>query len=133
MGRPLKEINWDVVERLMEHGSSGIEIAGKFRIDPDTLYRRFKEEYGCSFQDYKGGVHEAGKADLRSMLWAKTINNKAPGNSTLLLFMARCVLGMKEPESTSLVAANQGEIDKDHVIMTLQHRISELEEHAHKS
>lgn len=127
MARPHKEINWDVVEKLIEYGSSGIEIAAKFRIQPDTLYRRFKEEYGCSFQDYKGATHEAGKADLRAMLWAKTLNNKAPGNAQLLLHMSKCILGLREPEAVSNLAANQEQIDQSHYIMQLEHKIALLE------
>lgn len=133
MARPKKEINWDVVQRLAEQGNSGVAIAAKFEIQSDTFYKRFKDEFGCSFQDYHAGAQEVGKADLRAMLWAKTMNNKAPGNSQLLLFMARCVLGMKEPELTNLVAANQTEIDKDHEIMRLKFTIAQMEEHANKS
>lgn len=127
MARPLKEINWDVVERLIESGCSGTEIAGKFRIQSDTFYRRFKEEYGCSFQDYHAPSQEAGLADLRSMIHAKALNNKAPGNSNLLIFLARCRLGMKEPEVVHNLAANQTQIDQSHLIMELQHKIAELE------
>jgi hypothetical protein len=127
MARPLKEINWDVVEKLIECGCSGIQIAAKFRIQSDTFYIRFKKEYGCSFQDYRGESQEAGLADLMSMLHAKALNNKAPGNSNLLIFLARTKLGLKEPEATTSLAANQQQIDQSHEIMRLQHRIAELE------
>jgi hypothetical protein len=133
MARPRREINWEVVEKLIENGSSGIEIAGKFKIDSDTFYRRFQAEYNCRFADYTAIGSQGGKADLRSMLWAKAINNKAPGNAQLLMFLARCELGMKEPDSVQLLAANQPQIDQTHEIMRLQHRIAELEENADKS
>lgn len=127
MARPPKEINWDVVEKLIEAGCSGTEISAKFRIQSDTLYRRFKEEYGTNFQDFRAKTQEAGIADLKAMLHAKAINNKAPGNSNLLIFLARCLLGYREPEVTHKVAANQEEIDQTHTIMQLQNRIAELE------
>lgn len=128
MARPPKEINWDVVEKLIECGCPGTEIAAKFRIQGATFYRRFEEEYGESFQNYRTRVHEAGVADLRAMLHAKAMNNKAPGNSNLLVFLGRCLLGYREPEVTHKVAANQEEIDQTHTIMQLQNRIAELEE-----
>jgi hypothetical protein len=130
MVRPLKEINWDVVERLIESGCSGVAIASKFRIQKQTFYERFKKEYGCSFQDYHTDVQEAGLADIMSMLHAKALNNKAPGNSQLLIFLARVRLGMKEPETTSGLAANQIQLDQSHLIMQLQYKISQLEENA---
>ena len=127
MARPLKEINWEVVEKLIEAGCKGTEIAAKFRIQSDTFYRRFKDEYGLSFQDYHGESHEAGLADLRAMLHAKALNNSAPGNSNILIFLARCRLGMKEPETTAGLATNQTMLDQTHLIMQLQHKITELE------
>lgn len=123
MARPKKEINWDVVEKLIECGCSGIEIAAKFRIKSDTFYIRFKQEYKCSFQDYRGETQEAGLADLRSMLHAKALHNKAPGNSNLLIFLARTRLGMKEPELFNNLSTNQQQIDQSHIIMQKDHQI----------
>jgi hypothetical protein len=133
MARPRREINWEVVEKLIECGCTGLEIAAKFKLDPDTFYDRFRKEYGVRFADYSGPAAECGKAEIRSMLYAKALNNKAPGNSQLLLFLARCELGMREPELTSMLAANQPQIDQTHEIMRLQHKIAELEDHANKS
>lgn len=132
MARPKKEINWEVVERFIECGSSGTEIAAKFRIQKDTLYRRFKEEYGCGFQDYHIESQEAGLADLRAMIHAKALNNKAPGNSNLLIFLAKCRLGYREPEITHNLAPNQDQIDQSHYIMELEHKISVLESNGNK-
>jgi AraC-like DNA-binding protein len=128
MARPPKEINWEVVERLMECGCKASEIAGKFRINDDTFYRRFKEEYGGSFQDYKGKASEAGLAEIKAMIHAKALNNSAPGNSNLLIFLARCKLGMREPLVANDTAPNQSQIDQSHIIMKLENRIAELEE-----
>jgi hypothetical protein len=127
MARKPKEINWDLVEKLIEYGSHGYEIAGKFKIDENTFYRRFRQEYKCRFADYVGIGHSGGKADLRLMLWSKAFNNKAPGNAQILLKLASCVLGMREPENTPTLAANQQQIDQSHLIMQLQHRLSKYE------
>lgn len=132
MARPLKEINWEVVEKLIECDCSGIEIASKFRIKDDTFYQRFRDEYGCSFQDYRGKARESGIADIKAMLQAKAVNNSAPGNATLLMFLARCRVGMKEPETVHLVAANQAQLDQSHLIMQLQHENTELKANANK-
>lgn len=128
MARPHKDINWEVVEKLIECGCPGTEIAAKFRIQAATFYRRFEEEYKVSFQNYRTDSKEAGLADLRAMIHAKAINNKAPGNSNLLIFLGRCLLGYREPEVVHHVAANQTQIDQTHTIMRLQHEISQLKE-----
>ncbi len=128
MARPLKEIDWDVVERYIESGSNGVEIASDFRIQKQTFYRRFEEKYGVSFQNYHTDNQEAGGAKIRNMLYEKALNNEAPGNAMLLMFLARCRLGMKEPESVHLVAANQTQIDQSHENMELKHELAELKE-----
>lgn len=133
MARPHKYINWEVVERLIECGCPGTEIAAKFRIQSNTFYRRFEQEYGVSFQDYRAESQEAGLADIRAMLHAKALNNKAPGNSNLLVFLARCKLGYREPDVIHTLAANQVQIDQTHLIMQLQHEIEVLKANADKS
>lgn len=128
MARPPKEINWDVVQKLIECGCSGVEIAAKFHIKSDTFYLRFKKEYKCSFQDYRGEAQEAGLADLKAMIHAKALNNKAPGNSNLLIFLAKCKLGMREPDAIRDIAPNQNQIDQSHRIMMLEHELAEAKE-----
>jgi hypothetical protein len=130
MGRPLKEIDWEVVEKYMQAGcKSGATLARKFDMQNETFYKRFKDHYGCSIQDYQAGQEEIGEAELRMVLHEKALDNDAPGNTTLLMFLARCRLGMKEPETVHLLAANQEQIDQSHVIMQLQHENEELKKH----
>ncbi len=133
MSRPRREINWDVVEKLLESGCNGIEIASKFGLGDDTFYRRFKEEYKQNFQDYKGIGQARGEADLRAMMQAKALNNSAPGNTHLLIFLAKTRLGMREPDPISHIAANQVQIDQSHYIMMLENQIAELKANANKS
>ena len=135
MARPPKEINWEKVKQKMEAGCPASEIFSSrdHQISENTFYRRFKKEFGCSFGDYCGELAQCGKGDIRWMLHAKCLNNKAPGNITGLIFKAKCELGMREPELLNILAANQGHIDQTHEIMRLQHRIAELEANANQS
>lgn len=128
MVRPKKEINWEVVEKLMEAKASANEISGKFRINHDTFYKRFKEEYGVSYQDYHSDAEGAGIADLKLMQHAKALNNDAPGNANLLIWLGKVRWGQKEPDITSITPANQIDIDKDHRIMQLEHENAQLRE-----
>lgn len=125
MARPYKDIDWNLVEKYVECGSPGTEIAGKFRIQAETFYRRFEKEYGVSFQNYKASVQDSALADLRLMIHAKALNNKAPGNSNLLIFLAKCKLGYREPDVVHTLAANQNQIDQSHKIMQLEHALAE--------
>jgi hypothetical protein len=122
MARPLKEINWDLVDKYIEVGCNGVEISKKLTVDSDTFYSRFKKEYGKSFSDYSAKFSSGGNADIRLMLHAKAVK----GNVTALIFLAKCNLGMREPEQLNVLAANQPQIDQTHEIMRLQHEIETL-------
>ncbi len=131
MARPPKEINWETVRKKIEAGCPAKEIFNSYdcQVTDETFYKRFKEEFGCSFSDYSPRAASVGEGDLRLMLHAKAMQ----GNITVLIFLAKCRLGMKEPEVTHTLAANQEQIDQNHLIMQLQHRIAELEANANKS
>ena len=132
-GRPEKEISWPLVEKFLEAGCSAKEIASKFRMKVDTFYTRFKKHYRCSFQDYRVMGDTAGKADIRLALHSKALNDGNKVNTKTLIFLAKCRLGMVQPEATQSEAANQKEIDLTHQIMQLQNKIVELEKNGNKS
>jgi hypothetical protein len=56
------------------------------------------------------------------MLYESAMN----GNITCLIFLARTRLGMKEPEITQSLPANQSQLDYTHMIMQLEHRNLQL-------
>ena len=128
MARPLKEINWEYVEKMIEAGCSAKEISGKYRIDNDTFYIRFKKQFGCRFQDYQAIVAPAGDGQIRTMQYAKALNNKAPGSPQMLMYLGKVLLGQREPDNVSSTPPQQNNIDKDHVIMQQEHLIATLRE-----
>lgn len=85
MARPEKEINWEIVEKRMEAGCSGLEIAQALRINDDTFYNRFKKHYGKSFQDYSGRFKDVGIANVKFTQYIKAIS----GNNAMLLLLGR--------------------------------------------
>jgi len=85
MARPKKEINWEIVEKRMEAGCSGVEIAAVLRIQADTFYLRFKEKYGKSFQDYHGDFYSAGDANLKFTQYMKALS----GNTNMLTLLGK--------------------------------------------
>lgn len=129
MARPLKEINWDIVEKRMEAGNKGKSIAEAFHVDLDTFYRRFKQHYGFRFGDYAVHFYECGDDNLAYTQYMKALS----GNTTMLTWLGKVRLGQREPDMLSATPANQQEIDKDQIIMQLQHKLLELEENANKS
>lgn len=129
MARPKKEINWDIVEKRMEAGNSAIVICKKFNIDTDTFYRRFKEEYGCSFGDYTAIYRQCGKEDIAYTQHMKALS----GNVQMLIWLGKVDLGQKDPDPVPLKPPNQTEIDKDHIIMQLKYEIEKMRNDGYQS
>lgn len=98
MSRQKKEIKWEFVERQMEAGCSGIEIAETLRVDANTFYRRFENKYGKRFADYRDGFYSAGNANIKTTQYLKAIS----GNIPMLILLGRERLGQsKEQEKIS--------------------------------
>ena len=66
-GRPKIDINWNQIDKYLEAGCSGNQVAAKFGISYKTLERRFKErelEGFVHFGDYIASKRSSGDADL---------------------------------------------------------------------
>lgn len=123
MARPLKAINWDIVEKRMEAGNIGESIAQALHIDLNTFYRRFKDHYGYSFGDSALHFHKCGDNNIQYTQYMKALS----GNVQMLIWLGKVRLGQREPDMLSAIPSNQVDIDKDQIIMQLQHKLAVLE------
>jgi hypothetical protein len=89
-----KEINWKEVERRIEVGTSGLTIAKCLRIDADTFYRRFHDEYGVAFKDYTDGMSACLPANILLAQYIKAMN----GSADLLKLLGREYCGQGRDE-----------------------------------
>jgi hypothetical protein len=128
MARPKKEINWDIVEKKMEAGCTAREICANV-CEINTFYDRFKEKYGKSFGDYADDYYSVGDGNIKFTQYIKALS----GNIQMLSWLGKTRLGQREPDMLSAIPANQDNIDKDQLIMQLQHKLSQLENNADKS
>ncbi len=104
MSRTPKDINWDVVERMMEAGSSGIEISGVFDMHHDTFYSRFQKEYNTSFALASQNKKETGKGRLREAQFRYALK----GNTALLIRLGEVHLGQGQKVD---IAPNDEKLD----------------------
>lgn len=119
MARPLKEINWEAVERMIEVGNSAREIYGHFRVQDNTFYRKFKEEFGCSFQDYRGDVSLAGPGNIKYIQYLKAIG----GNIEMLKWCGKEMCGQgREPQARD--APNEAVLSDQMENMRLKHQLA---------
>lgn len=105
MARPEKPIDWNVVDKMIEAQCSGKEIAGYFNICDETFYERFKKEHDVYFSSYLGTKSQCGKGLLKLAQYNKALNASAAGNTQMLIWLGKNILGQKEHHET-LVAPN---------------------------
>lgn len=130
MARPKKEINWEIVEKRMEAGCNGMEIAATLRIDPNTFYRRFEGQYGKSFADSVGGFYSAGDANIKFTQYMKAL----AGNNNMLMLLGKERLNQGKEEEIKK-SPLEDIIELRHENMILKAEIQKItgESHADKS
>ena len=132
MARPsgtVKEINWDLFELYLKSGAKQKKIAESLRIDEDTLRKRVKEKYGQIYSVISAAFHSEGDLLIEAQQFQKAVKGYWPA----LLWLGKVRLGQKEPDVISSIPPTQDQIDKDQIIMQLQHRLSVLEENGNQS
>lgn len=84
-GRPEAEIDWNSVDRLLEAGCFTTEIAARFGISVDTLYRRCATDHNVKYTEYS----RQKKANGESLLRAAQFKNAMKGNTTMQVWLGK--------------------------------------------
>lgn len=101
-GRPVKEINWDLVDELLLAGCEGTEISPHFDMHPHTFYDRVQIEKGMLFTDYRLEKKSKGESILRHTQFKKAIGVTDKGDNTLLIWLGKQRLSQKENSEISV-------------------------------
>lgn len=101
LGRPPKEINWKLFDKLCSYQCTQREIADALGVSVDTLERACERDLGMRFADLWEQKKGLGRARLRKIQW-----NLAPYSAGMAIFLGKQLLGQKnEPEKDVLDAA----------------------------
>jgi AraC-like DNA-binding protein len=95
--RPLANIDWAIVDEMLRNQCSGVEIAARFGISPDTLYKRVEKEFGCTFSAYSAEKKSRGLATLREKQLAEALR----GNTAMLIWLGKQYLDQREHRQES--------------------------------
>lgn len=97
MARPKADIDWDKIDRLLEAGCDGTEVAATFGINEETLYRRCEKDNKVGFSDYKATKRASGDRLLR----VKQFEIAMTGDKTMLVWLGKQRLGQSEKNEHS--------------------------------
>lgn len=97
MARPEKPIDWDRVDKLLQAGCFGTEVASHFDIHPSNFYDRVKDRYGMNFTDYSSSLRQKGESILREKQYDLALS----GDRVMLIFLGKTRLNQIELERKS--------------------------------
>lgn len=99
-GRPKSDIDWIMVDKLLEAGCSGAEIAANIGINPATLYDRCQSDHKKMFSEYSQEKQSKGDSLLKKAQFDKALT----GDNTILIWLGKCRLKQKEHQDEIIKA-----------------------------
>jgi hypothetical protein len=94
VGRHKIVVDWDVVNKYLQAGCMGTEVAAVIGCGPDTLYRRCQEEHGINFEAYRQSQLAYGD----SLLKDKQFKIALEGDKVMLIWLGKQRLGQKDKQ-----------------------------------
>lgn len=101
-------IDWVAVDKMLRCGSTGVEVAARLGVHPNTLYERTSKEKGCDFCEYAAQKRANGQALLREAQFEAAVVGK---DRTLLIWLGKQMLDQREPESRTIEACKPALIE----------------------
>ena len=107
MSRPEIPIDWDKVDDLLEAGCLGTEVASRFHMHPDTLYRRIEEKYKMTFTAFQQQRRAQGESLIRHKQYQRALGLTDTGDNTMLIWLGKNRLGQRNEDKLSIVTSEQ--------------------------
>lgn len=110
-GRPETPIDWNLVDKFIQSGCTPNEISGHFRLSRERFYERFKLHHNVDYTTYSMNLAGSGQALLRLSQYNKALNNDSKGNTQMLIWLGKVMLGQREPEVEKSRPPNDDQLD----------------------
>lgn len=109
-GRKKAVIDWRRVDKLLEAGCNGVEIAAALGIHYDTLAKRCKSDKKTDFSDYMQQKRASGDSLLRTAQFKAAMS----GDKSMLIWLGKQRLNQSDKKDTNLsgdlAVRNTGEV-----------------------
>ncbi len=102
MGRPKIEIDWTEFDKLCAICCTLNEIAGWFDCSEDTIERRVKEKYGCTFAEHYSKRSSKGRISIRR----KQFQVAQSGNVSMLIWLGKQYLNQSDKREDTLKSSD---------------------------
>ena len=118
----LTDKEWERIELYLKAGSKPWKIASIFGLSNGQFKGLLESKYGDGWEK----ALEAFDSQGISLIEAKQFQKAMDGNITMLIWLGKVRCGQREPDISVTTPPAQDQIDKDHIIMQLQHANREL-------
>jgi hypothetical protein len=118
VGRPVKDIDWNLVDNACLMHATEAEIAGLLDINIDTLAIAIRKEFDMTFPEYFAIKSAGGKMSLRRKQYTKAME----GNVTMQIWLGKQWLGQsdKMESKQEITGANGGAIKTEAVSISAE-------------
>lgn len=99
--RPQIPIDWNIIDRYLEAGCNGTEIAAVIGCHRDTIYDRCQQEKGVCFSEYAALKRASGDALIKAKQMSYAMTGKS-GNLGMLIWLGKNRLGQKDDPHTEV-------------------------------
>ena len=97
MPRAPIEIDFDVLETMMQYGATTTDCAGRFMCSNTCIVEKIRKHYDMTFQELSEKLMYKVKLKLRQKMFEVAMN----GNTAMLIWLSKQWLGMQEnPQDT---------------------------------
>lgn len=100
-GRPEANIDWAVVDELLEAGCSGAEIAAAIGVSAHTLYDRCQTDNEMMFSEYSQRKKEKGDSILKKVQFEAAVKDK---DKAMMIWLGKQRLGQKDKVESEINA-----------------------------
>jgi len=114
VGRPAKQIDWDVFDKLCAIQCSTRELADYFGVHFETIERAVKRDKGMELNDYYEQKRVPGKIGIRRKQYEVAMNGSIP----MLIWLGKQWLGQSEKVE---------QIQSDEKVITLSYKPLKVE------
>ncbi len=122
-GAPKKELDWALVDHLLEACNSGPTIAHKLGIGPTTLYERTMKEKGVTFSEYSQLKRKHGDDNIKTAQYNKAVS----GDNTMLVWLGKNRIGQRETQEPVQLPPREEILKLEDENIKLREKIRHLE------
>jgi AraC-like DNA-binding protein len=98
VGRPEKEFDWKLIDSILQFGARLIDCCEMLEVSEDTVQRKIKSEFDCTFSEYR----ERKMSKMRMKLLQKQFDVAMSGNVALLIWLGKQHLGQVDKQEAEL-------------------------------